>query len=482
MLSNGLQYPMLRPDQFTAFQPVLQTTEAPELVRCWEAIVSTLNQRGLLKVKNRLEALVIPQADGIQFKDFCLFVLDMHRLAGIPMETWIGDTDLHAQIGEVLGGRLVKVVTGGGLAIIISRTPIHVKKQGSLPGTCPLDMVLDTPLPPLTVWLGMSFDSTVSLDLAGVDRALLVGGISGAGKTNLLRSILVQLVHNHTPAQVQFAVVDLKRVDFQVFGSLAPYLFHPLAKTPGAGGALVQAVVEEMNRRFDLMETHGVTDWRDLPTMHRVPLLYVVIDELAEFVQTSTESDLCTLARMGRAAGISLALCTQHPTSEVVSSQIKANMTASIAFRTKTAGGSRVVLDYAGAEKIKAAALGRCLAFVGGDKTEAQVFYAPAKLVAETVAAALDQPIIEGPTLTALEQELVTYALSELGGSFSINKMAPAFKGRYSKHKLIELASAWELAGWLTPPGSNDKGHKVARQVTDALAALAQRGVGHVEN
>ena len=63
-------------------------------------------------------------------------------------------------------------------------------------------------------------------------------------------------------------------------------------------------------------------------------------------------TSIISLAQMGRACGIHLIIATQTPRREVVSGMIKANFPVSIAFKTKTATDSMVILDQAGAEDL----------------------------------------------------------------------------------------------------------------------------------
>ena len=69
------------------------------------------------------------------------------------------------------------------------------------------------------------------------------------------------------------------------------------------------------------------------------------------------------------------------------------------------------------------------------------------------------------PSLNALEQELVNYALNERLGYFTVNKLHAAFTDRVSRRQLSRLAQRWEDRGLLT---------EKPRRVTIALRALAE--------
>jgi S-DNA-T family DNA segregation ATPase FtsK/SpoIIIE len=66
----------------------------------------------------------------------------------------------------------------------------------------------------------------------------------------------------------------------------------------------------------------------------------------------SFERDLMSLAAVSRSAGIHLVLATQRPSADVVTSTLKANLDARIAFRVASNTNSRVVLDAPGAENL----------------------------------------------------------------------------------------------------------------------------------
>ncbi|MCH7609348.1 MAG: DNA translocase FtsK [Chloroflexi bacterium] len=200
----------------------------------------------------------------------------------------------------------------------------------------------------------------VVADLASMPH-LLIAGTTGSGKSVCITSIAMSLAMNNSPDELQFIMIDPKRVELLRFNGL-PHLMGKveadLARIPG----VLRWCTEEMDRRFRLLEHESA---KDLTAYNRkvarrkkpstLPRLVVMIDELSDLMMLApdqTEGALVRLAQMGRATGIHLVVATQRPSTDVVTGLIKANFPARIAFAVASAVDSRVILDGSGAESL----------------------------------------------------------------------------------------------------------------------------------
>jgi S-DNA-T family DNA segregation ATPase FtsK/SpoIIIE len=210
----------------------------------------------------------------------------------------------------------------------------------------------------------------VVTDLAQMPH-LLIAGETGSGKSVCISSLILSLLFRAQPKDVRLLMVDPKRVELSVYNGV-PHLADKVVVDPKDAARRLQRVVEHMEERYKLFAQVGA---RNLQSYNRrmtleppppdalaqgshrgqLPMLVVVIDELADLIMTAqaeVENAIMRLAQMARAVGIHLVVATQRPSVDVLTGVIKANFPARISFRVASKVDSRTILDMNGAEAL----------------------------------------------------------------------------------------------------------------------------------
>ncbi len=212
------------------------------------------------------------------------------------------------------------------------------------------------PTAPLKIAIGVTLEGKLlEADLSDPNTChFLVGGTTGSGKSEFLRSILFSLLQRHSSDTLKIVLVDPKRVTFPELGKI-PWLFSPIVKDSDRAIELMTELVEEMDRRYQLFEVSGCYDLagynqqRCQKNKAPEPPIVCVFDEYADFMaekQTKTilEQSIKRLGAMARAAGIHLIIATQRPEAKVVTPIIRSNLPGRIALRTASEADSAIIL------------------------------------------------------------------------------------------------------------------------------------------
>ncbi|HEU5059524.1 MAG TPA: FtsK/SpoIIIE domain-containing protein, partial [Kofleriaceae bacterium] len=191
---------------------------------------------------------------------------------------------------------------------------------------------------------------------------LLIGGVTGSGKSVLLRAIAASLVHFQSPSAINLTLIDPKRISFgRLAAGLAAHLHRPLVHSTDEAVPILAELVDEMELRYDLFDGARVQDIDEYnetqSPAERLVRRVVIIDEFQDLITQRPTRDafLDAVQRLGakaRAAGIHLILSTQRPTRDAVPTSIKANLPGKIALKVTSAGESRIILDARGAEDL----------------------------------------------------------------------------------------------------------------------------------
>lgn len=194
---------------------------------------------------------------------------------------------------------------------------------------------------------------------------MLVAGQTGSGKSVFLNTCVATLLCRKTPEELQLAIIDPKRVEFTAYKGI-PHLL----KVEGQEGLvtdvedarwLLNKIVDIMEERFRLLEgvqAKKISDYNKNAGT-KLPYIVFIVDEFADLMMMGNraqskdvENKIVRIAQKARAVGIHMILATQKPLATVMTSLIKANMPARIAFSVTSGGDSRVILDEMGAESL----------------------------------------------------------------------------------------------------------------------------------
>lgn len=175
---------------------------------------------------------------------------------------------------------------------------------------------------------------------------LLIGGMTGAGKSVVIRGILWALMQ-HSPHRRKMVLIDPKRVELHPYRR-APHCIG-YADTPDAMAAAIADMCRVMDARYSTMQAQEMRETAE-------PHIYIIIDELADLMDVcgaGCKRDLKRILQLGRAAGIHVIAATQHPERRVLPAEIQLNFTAVLALPCKTAIESRQLIGQTGAERLE---------------------------------------------------------------------------------------------------------------------------------
>src|SRR5262245_650806 len=231
------------------------------------------------------------------------------------------------------------------------------------------------------------YGKTIIADLAQMPH-LLVAGTTGSGKSVCINALIASMLFRFTPEEMRFVIIDPKMVEMQAYQSL-PHLAFPIVTDPKKVLLALRWLIEEMERRYRMFARAGVRNIvgfnarpkkpvaagadrgdedesvtgrpgstppateEEVPD--RIPYVVVIIDELADLMQTApadVENAIARITQMARAAGMHVIVATQTPRADVITGVIKANIPSRIAFQVASKIDSRVILDENGAERL----------------------------------------------------------------------------------------------------------------------------------
>jgi len=376
----------------------VQPADPEELRQIQEVIIDTLGQFGIearpgdITKGPTITRFELYPAKGVRVDRITALERDIARatkaekiniLAPIPGKDTVGI--------EIANSRKVKVILRE-----LFETDAWTEAKGKLPIALGKDV----------------YGNTIIGDLAQMPHCL-VAGTTGSGKSVCINAIIASLLFRHSPENLRFIMIDPKVVELQMFNSL-PHLVTPVVNDPKKVLLALRWVIDEMEMRYRIFakvsvrnitgfnarplpksqaeldeekaaadaeagvegEEEEISDAEpvgqemenaeeappiavprtdDLIIPDRMPYIVVIVDELADLMQTApadVEGAIARITQMARAAGIHMIVATQTPRADVVTGIIKANIPTRIAFQVASKIDSRVILDENGADRL----------------------------------------------------------------------------------------------------------------------------------
>lgn len=222
--------------------------------------------------------------------------------------------------------------------------------------------------------IGSSESGVLEIDLVRDGPHGLVGGTTGSGKSEFLRSLVAGLAARNDPTRLNFLLVDFK-------GGAAFAACERLPHTIGTISNLdeqladraIRALEAELERRQRVFAAAGadidnLDAYLATKPVEPMPRLLLVVDEFAMLAKDFPDvlTSLVSIAAVGRTLGVHMILATQRPAG-VVSEDILANTNMRVALRVQSREDSTNVIGVPAAAGIGRQQTGRAYVKLGQD-------------------------------------------------------------------------------------------------------------------
>lgn len=188
---------------------------------------------------------------------------------------------------------------------------------------------------------------------------LLIAGIVGSGKSNLLHRIIATLSYSISPNNLKFILIDSKKIELNVYSHL-PHLLTPVITDAKKTVLALKWAGKEMDRRLDILQSENV---RDIEAYRKkghkeetMPYIMIVMDGLSDMMEIypmEFEAIITRLTQMSHLVGIHLILSTSRVGNKLITEPIKSSMQSYVAFKLPSANDSIFILNTGGAEKLQ---------------------------------------------------------------------------------------------------------------------------------
>lgn len=220
----------------------------------------------------------------------------------------------------------------------------------------------------LPMFLGKGLDcKPVFADLIDAPHVIM-GGTTRSGKSIGILSILIALAYSRSPDEINYTLIDPKRVSLQLLNDL-PHVKTKTITNMDVVLEKLKTLISQMEARYELFEKEKVQDIQEYNLKYNNKLCYeiIVLEEFAAIVKNKTiiyddgkptkltlgseiEFALSYLTRAGRAAGYHCIFLTQKFSAELFDAEIRENTDMGICFKVGSHHSSKMVIGSAGGE------------------------------------------------------------------------------------------------------------------------------------
>jgi len=296
---------------------------------------------------------------------------------------------------------------------------------------------------------------------------LLIVGMTGSGKSSLLRLLALQADRNG----IKLALADMDQTTFAMFAG-NKNLFAPIATSPQEALELILKILAECDRRAALYKSmsgfpENMDEYNTLAVKAgKEPLsrILVMLDESSSVLKAmgggagELAGKLAELGWRGRKFGIHFVFGAQEFTKELVGA-VREQVNMAIAFRVKpTSAQMAKAIGCTNAHRIPANRPGFAIVDRFGPM---QSYFVPKALL-------LSSGTMIKETLSDLEQKLFKRALETSQGNLSLNRISEW--GGISQRQARKLQETWALRGWLSKDASNSNSFYLTAKARELCA------------
>ncbi|WP_281165530.1 FtsK/SpoIIIE domain-containing protein [Liquorilactobacillus sicerae] len=178
---------------------------------------------------------------------------------------------------------------------------------------------------------------------------VLIGGGTGSGKSIFISFFLIELMKRHATT----FICDPKNSDL---GNLSHYLDDHVAVTPNNIARVTRLAVEEMKKRYSIMNDSMNFKYGSNFVDHGFNPLWLIFDEMGAFQASATDKEgkkivdetmanIKQIILLGRQAGCFILVAAQQMRAETLNSDLRDNLGLRIALGANSPDGYRMIFN-----------------------------------------------------------------------------------------------------------------------------------------